>query len=320
VSMTNSSASRFGPIIDFRARPNTPEYMAIYDEPGRRDPWPRFGVPRPAKQTLNAFIGDVAAAGISRAVFTGRQGSLAGNRPIANDYIADCVVAYPKVLTGFASVDPVQGESARAEVRRAVSELGLKGIALDPPRQTDATTLIGYDSEKFYYPIYEEADNLRVPVVLTMGPMVGRFGDPWPIDRVATDFPNLRIVCSHGCWPQVTELVSLAFRRSNVYLEASIYEFLPGAEPFIDAAGSIISDQVLYASAFPFNPLSTVERFVELPIGDAALEKILFRNAETLIGAGGVSVTDSRRLPDQDIGPVSSGGAPKGTGKGRHDE
>ncbi|QXW01323.1 amidohydrolase family protein [Rhodococcus globerulus] len=272
-----------GPITDFRARPNTPEYMAIYDQPGRRDPWPRFGYPRPGNESLSEFVENVAQVGISRAVFTGRQGSLAGECPIPNDYIADCVGQFPQRLAGFAGIDPLIGDAALVEVRRAITDLKLSGIAIDPPRQLPGEA-IGYDNEKHLFPVYELAQNLDVPVVLTMGPMVAQFGDPWPVDRVATTFPNLKIVCSHGCWPQVTELISLAYRRSNVYLEASIYEFLPGAEPFIDAAATIISDQVLYASAFPFNPLRTLEKFLQFPIPFEAMKKIVSENATRLLG------------------------------------
>lgn len=133
------------------------------------------------------------------------------------------------------------------------------------------------------YPICQKATELNVPVVLTMGPLVGKWGDPWPVDQVAVDFPDLNIVCSHGCYPQVTEWIALAWRRDNVYLEASIYEFLPGAEPFIAAANTIIQDRVVYASAFPFNPLETLERFLKLPLGPVAQEKVLYSNAAHLL-------------------------------------
>lgn len=279
----NFSVDDLGPITDFRARPNTAEYMAIYDQPGRRDPWPRFGYPRPGNEPLDEFVENVAQLGISRAVFTGRQGSLAGDCPIPNDYIAECVGQFPQRLTGFAGIDPLTGDAALAEVRRTIFDLKLSGIAMDPPRQLSGEE-IGYDNEKYLFPVYELAQELDVPVILTMGPMVAQFGDPWPVDRVAATFPDLKIVCSHGVWPQVTELISLAYRRSNVYLEASIYEFLPGAEPFIDAASTIIADQVVYASAFPFNPLGTLEKFLQFPIPFEAMKKVVSENALKLLG------------------------------------
>ena len=72
-----------------------------------------------------------------------------------------------------------------------------------------------------------------------------------------------------------------------MYLEASIYEFLPGAEPFLDAANTIIQDRVVYASAFPFNPLETLSRFTRLPFSAAALDKLVYGNASRVLGLDG---------------------------------
>src|SRR5699024_7454746 len=116
-------------------------------------------------------------------------------------------------------------------------------------------------------------------------PLVGRASDPRSVDRVAEDFPDLTIVCSHGCWPKTDQFIALAYRHDNVYLESSIYEFLPGAQPFIEAARTILQDRVVYASAFPFNPLDTHKRFVEtFDFPPDVLEKIMSGNAARVLG------------------------------------
>src|SRR2546428_790736 len=50
--------------------------------------------------------------------------------PVSNDFVAGCVRRHPDAFLGFASVDPWKGRAAEAELRRAVTDLGLKGLKL----------------------------------------------------------------------------------------------------------------------------------------------------------------------------------------------
>lgn len=269
-------------VIDFRARPNTEPFMGIYNSPDR-DPWRKFRTARPPTESLPAYVSHLKAAGIAVGVFTGRQGVLAGSHPISNDYIASCIDSNRDAIRGFGGIDPRNTASAIAEIDRCVKVLGLSGIALDPP-----SALIGngptWDDEQLMFPIYERASDLGVPVVLTMGPIVGRHGSPIAVDRVAVAFPSLQIVCSHGVWPQTTELIALAFRRTNVVLETSIYIAYPGAASLIaEAANSIIPEQIVYASAYPFTPLEGIERFRKIGLTDSALEAVCYGNAARIL-------------------------------------
>ena len=222
-------------VIDFRARPNTGEYMKMYTGPANARNWERFGYPEPPTVSLAEFVRALAANNLEKAVFTGRQ-SVAGGaivRGISNDYVAQCVRESGGRIVGFAGLDPTSGGAGLREMERSVKELGLRGVSLDPH------TARLFPSDRRLYPFYQKAVELGIPVTFTMGPLVGRYANPDAVDQVAEDFPTLTLVCSHGCWPQVTEFIALAYRRDNVYLEASIYEFLPGAKPFIEAAGTI---------------------------------------------------------------------------------
>ncbi len=262
-------------IIDFRARPNTQEYMAMY--PSRHDWDVFFHCPRPNPEPLAQFIAALDGAEISHALFTGRQTPVRG---ISNDYVADCVRAYPDRLSGFAGIDPTKGPAAVREIERAVTQLGLKGISIDPHSSKI------YPDDKLFYPLYHKCLELDIPVVITMGPLVGKWGGPAAVDNVADDLPGLKLVCSHGVWPQVTELIALAYRHENVYLEASIYEFLPGAQPIFEAANTILQDKVIYASGFPFRPLDDWQRFLEYPFDETVVDKLVYANAARLLKLG----------------------------------
>ena len=65
---------------------------------------------------------------------------------------------------------------------------------------------------------------------------------------MARDFPKLKIVVSHGCYPWVNEIIMVVQRNRNVYLELSEYEQSPFSEGYIQAANTMIGDKVIFAS------------------------------------------------------------------------
>ena len=258
-------------VIDFRARPNTKEYMRLYPSSA----WELFfDCPRPEDEPLSSFITALDKASVSYGVFTGRQ---TPQLRLSNDYVSECIHEYPDRLFGFAGIDATEGVGALREIERAITELGMKGVCLDPYNAQV------YPDDRLYYPLYYKCLELAVPVILTMGPLVGKWSNPASVHNVAVDLPELEIVCSHGVWPQVTELIALAYRHQNVYLEASIYEFLPGSAPLFEAANGILQDKVIYASGFPFRPLDDLQRFLEYPFDNDVVDKLVYRNAARLL-------------------------------------
>ena len=273
--------------IDFRARPNTPEYMSMYPpDYGSFDRIP--GHSRPEPVPLEAYVGALDEEGIDVGVFVGRQVVEDGEvvRGVTNDYIAECVDRFPDRLVGFAGIDPT-GDimDALDEVERSVEELGLSGVSIYPTTESEPVDRLYH--HRRVYPIYAKAVELGVPLSITVGPNIGEVGrshDPHPIATVATDFPELTIVVAHASWPTPTDFVNLAYKHENVYLDGSIYQFFPGAEPFLEAAKGLIQDKVVWASAFPFGPLSDVHRLEELGFSGEALEKVRYENAAGILG------------------------------------
>ncbi len=257
-------------IVDFRIRPNTDTYMSMYEDPSE---WHKLGFPRPTPAPLESFLQDLDNADVSLAVFAGCD-TFHGTLP--DEYVVESVKASSGRLVGMSGIDPLKGASAVEQIRRS-APLGLKGVALDP-----------YCIEKtaddpVFDPIYAVCQELDLPVVITMGPFTGRWGEPKAVADVATRYPRLTIVCSHGVWPQATDFIALAYVHDNVYLETSAYIAMPGAQLVLDAAKTILADKVIYASAFPFRPLNDHTFIREYGLPEAVLEKILFRNALKLL-------------------------------------
>lgn len=149
-----------------------------------------------------------------------------------------------------------------------------------------------------YYPLYAKLDQLGLVLWNhTVNNWSDRhpaeFGHPKYVDRIACDFPNLRIVMGHGGWPWVLEAITVARRHPNVYLEPSSHRWKhlanPGSgwEPLMYYGNWNISDKILFGSLWQLLgiPLGTViEEAKMLPLSEKSLQKWMFGNAKKLYG------------------------------------
>lgn len=234
-----------------------------------------------ASRTPQGFLDVVREAGLSQAVVVGRH---TPSQHLPNDTIHRIVHGHEELL-GIGAVDPaLQGAAAAlAEAERAVTQLGLAGIDLEPgfgvpPRFPD---------DPIYFPIYELCASLGVPVFLMTGPTTPdpRFNDPAPVAKVAQAFPQLPIVCYHGFWPNVQQAIGLAFRHDNVYLVPDMYLLVAGSSAYIDAANGFLRDQLLFGSSYPFRPITqSIDDFQCLGFRDDRIESLFYGNAARLLG------------------------------------
>jgi predicted TIM-barrel fold metal-dependent hydrolase len=113
------------------------------------------------------------------------------------------------------------------------------------------------------------------------------YTDPAPVGRVAKAFPNLSIVCYHGFWPYVNEMIGVAFRYDNVYVVPDMYIFLPGGRLYIEAANGFMKDQLMFGTSYPFRAMGqTVDDFTKLGLSDDSLDRVLYQNAARLLKLG----------------------------------
>lgn len=236
------------------------------------------------QESVELFFKEMDEAAITTGVITGRNVPLGA---VPNDHITELVSQNPGRLVGIGGIDPTnEVHQALPEMERCIKELELKGISMDPGI---ASTPMRY-SDRRLYPVYAKCAELNVPVFLLTGAYSGydlMQTHPQDIEQVASDFPRLNIVCSHGCWPFVMEVIGVACRRKNVFVSPDLYLFLPGSTPYVEAANTFMQDQFLFASAYPLAPLKeSVEAFNKLPFREEVKEKLLSRNAQRLLGLG----------------------------------
>lgn len=214
----NTESSRV-PVIDAWVQPWLPETVATMPERNftladRMEHGARLRAGMP----LETLIEEMDANGITRAMCS--AGPL-----IPNADVIDAVQRYPDRLIGIASVNPwsVDGVmQAVRELRRLVSEYGFKGLKLEP------FILDKVPTEAQWYPLYAACAELDLTVQVQVGgtgpsTYTSETGRPGHIDRVAIDFPELRIVAGHIGWPWTEEMIAVAAKHPNVYIDTSAH-------------------------------------------------------------------------------------------------
>ncbi|UCE56893.1 MAG: amidohydrolase [Desulfobacterales bacterium] len=204
-----------------------------------------------------------------------------------NEETARNVSQMPDRLKGMAIFNPFKGTESAKALDRAVEELGFKAAYASPYRWGIKA------NDPRFYPCYAKAVQLDIPVFIytamnyrTDFPM--DIGRPLFLDQVAIDFPQLRIVASCGGWPWVPELIGVARRHQNVYIDTSShrpkYLAVPGAgfEMLMQFGNTLLQDRIVFASGagdlgLPIGQI--VAEMIALPLKESVKEKWLYRNA-----------------------------------------
>lgn len=274
-------------IIDFRYRPATREVLdsvalnPVYKEFCSRTPFlaqPVTSLPEAVQELLELDV--------RKAVITGRDIESTYASMPTNDQILQYMRHAPDLFLGFYGFDPHKGMSAVRALRHAVEEHGFTGAAMDPAMAHLPV------SDRKLYPLYTVCCELSIPLVATTGlspfmpGVVLSHTAPCHFDQVATDFPDLRLIISHACYPWVDEALAVVMRHDQVYLDFSAVEAMPGVrESLLQAAlAPLTRHKVLFSSASPFVQIrQAVQCYHDLELPAAAQEAIMHGNAATLL-------------------------------------
>ena len=237
--------------------------------------------------TEEEFIHMLDDAGVTQAcIGTGRAASM--------EHTASLAERYKQKLIPWCRIDPRKGMAGGKELEYGVKELGIKGLEVSTFRD------LLYANDKQYYPLYAKCVELDIPVRIytTMNYASDRamdLGRPIFLDEVARNFPELTIIAGLGGWPWVPELVGLARRHSNVYIDFAAhrpkYLAKPGSgfEMLLQFGNTLLQDRILFASSWMTLGLplkQIIQEVMDLPLKEEVKKKWMYKNAARILKIG----------------------------------
>jgi predicted TIM-barrel fold metal-dependent hydrolase len=165
----------------------------------------------PPEKLARLWAEELDRCGVDRAVFVSLYPE--------DEELTTFLHARPRRFLGFVTVDP-RDPQAPALLRRRVREEGYVGLKLYPTTQ-------GYlPSDRNCYPVYEEAQALRIPILFHLGITLMyesdlRFANPIELHPVLKDFPDVAFVVAHFGAGYFREVLFLAYHVNNLYLDTS---------------------------------------------------------------------------------------------------
>ncbi len=290
--------------------PKTNPLMPIIDIHIHIQPWEQLKPEVRAKMTAGrsdlaaieqfiksprAFLEFLDANGIEAAgLINYPSPDLMGFTAATNDFVANYCRENPQRLIAFGGVHPRFCDDIEAELNRLL-KLGIRCLKVHPPHQMIAANAYrqGHQGQEM---LYRRAEQEGLLVMFHGGTSIfpgarNVFADTMPIDDVAVDFPNLKIIIAHAGRPLHTETTFFLLRRHpNVHIDISgippkkLLDYLPRLTE--------IADKTLWGTDWPspgvWDMCKNVEAFLSLPLSDELKNAILYENARRLLRACGV--------------------------------
>ncbi|MBR1283324.1 amidohydrolase [Bradyrhizobium sp. AUGA SZCCT0177] len=238
--------------------------------------WTR-ATPRPAvitpEMTISAMDEGHVTAGLA-AAWCAPDGWM-----ISNDEVAAVAAAYPDRIIGVASASLHKPMDAVRELRRAVKQLGFRALRVVPWLWNLSPT------DRRYYPLYAECIELDIPFCTQVGhtgPLrPSETGRPIPyIDEVALEFPELRIVAGHIGYPWTQEMIAVATKHENVFIDTSAYTTKRYPAELVQYMRGHGREKVLFGTNYPMiRAAKALEGLGELALDDEAKALFLGGNA-----------------------------------------
>jgi predicted TIM-barrel fold metal-dependent hydrolase len=189
--------------------------VALCDELGWEAPGSAFTL-------ADRWARELDAHGVARA-------ALIASVPSDETSVAAAVARHPSRFVGFFMLDPSAGDPV-ARVRRAISELGLRGICLFPamhhvPLNDDRVQqIVSVAAAHPGTAVFVHCGVLSVGVRKKLG-LPSRFdlrlGDPLAVARLAQAFPHVPFIIPHFGAGLFREALMAADTCANIYLDTS---------------------------------------------------------------------------------------------------
>ncbi len=208
--------------IDIMYYVATPEFIGRWNEAKKGELICRMeraigGLPQ--YESIEAMIQKMDEAGVERVFITQCKMWSYWNKWMYMDTrleeVAQYTSRYPDRFVGLAGYNPFRIKESLREIEHAVKRYGFRGVYVH---------IYGFDiplHDPKMYPLYAKCVDLDIPVSMQVGhvleAMPSEHARPIYLDRIASDFPDLKMVGAHTGWPWVEELMSVCYKWENVY-------------------------------------------------------------------------------------------------------
>lgn len=145
-------------------------------------------------------------------------------------------------------------------------------------------------SHRLYYSLYAECVELGIPFLTQVGhtgPMrASETGRPIPYpDDVALDFPDLTIVGDHIGYPWTAEMVALATKYLNVYIDTSACTARRYPAELVQYMRGHGRTKVLFGTNYPMiTPKQALKNLQDLDLDEETTGLFLHENAARIFG------------------------------------
>ena len=238
-------------------------------------------------QPLENMIQEMDDAGVDKMVLSAFYWH--DTEVFSNEEVSRLAKEYPDrfIPAGTVNVIHKPMEVAR-QVERLVTELGMKCIRLEPYMYGDGMTGLP-PTDKHYWPVYIKCVELNVPVAIQVGhtgPLLpSECGRPIYFDEVALSFPDLRILACHLGQPWHEEMMILAWKHPNLWIETSARTPKLWPESFKQFACGWGQDKVIWATDYPLLTFDrTLTELEGLEFSDEIFRKLVRGNLLDALG------------------------------------
>ncbi|MDP4014978.1 MAG: amidohydrolase family protein [Candidatus Nanopelagicales bacterium] len=203
---------------------------------------------------------------------------------VSNEEVAEAVAKFPDRFVGSGTVNVLRKPlDVGREVEYLITELGMRAIRLEPYMYGDGMTGMA-PNDKHYWPVYLKCAELGVPVCIQVGhtgPLLpSECGRPIYLDEVALAFPDLTIIGCHLGQPWHDEMMTLAWKHPNVYVETSARTPKHWPASFTEFVRGWGQDKVLWATDYPLLSFDrTLSELEDLGLGETIYTKVVRDNA-----------------------------------------
>jgi hypothetical protein len=212
-------------------------------------------------------------------------------RRASNEDVAKLAAEYPDRLIPWFRIWGDEGDAGIAKLEHGVRELGCRGFEISSYREQR------YINDPAYFPFLAKCVELDIPVRITVGvhllsDRTYDFAHPRFLDELAIAFPTLRIVAGLGGWPWVQDLMAIAMRHPNLYVDFAcrrVKQLMAagaGYEALIYYGTRVLQDRIIFGSGWgtSMTPLHQLVRETDdLPLSESVRRKWMHDNAARLL-------------------------------------